>query len=129
MNETASAPVVALAGGTGDLGGRIAKALVARGAKVRALVRKGADAGKLRALSATGAEIVEVDFHDPAVLEAACKDAVCVVSALNGLRDTIVDLQGRLLDAAVARAPPASSLRISRWISRGFLKARTATST
>lgn len=36
-------PIIALAGAGGDLGGRIAKALVARGASVRALVRPGLD--------------------------------------------------------------------------------------
>lgn len=37
----ADGPVIALAGAGGDLGGRIAKALAARGAQVRALVRPG----------------------------------------------------------------------------------------
>ena len=38
-------PVTALAGVTGDLGDRIAKALVARDAEVRALVRPGLEPG------------------------------------------------------------------------------------
>ena len=101
-----SPAIVVLAGGTGDLGGRIARALVQRGAWVRALVRPGIAADRMHALAATGAEPVEVDFADPVALGAACAGAACVVSALSGLRDVIVDTQARLLDAAVSAGVP-----------------------
>lgn len=98
--------IVVLAGATGDLGGRIAAALGQRDAQVRALVRAGTSKAKRSVLHAAGATPVEVDFEDPAALASTCAGAVCVVSALNGLAPTMLDLQGRLLDAAVAAQVP-----------------------
>jgi uncharacterized protein YbjT (DUF2867 family) len=98
--------MVVLAGATGDLGGRIARAVVARGARVRALLRPGTAPDRKAALTGAGCEVVEVDFADPAALRDACRGAVCVASALNGLREVIVDMQARLLDAAVAAGVP-----------------------
>lgn len=98
--------IVVLAGATGDLGARIAIALVARGARVRALVRKETPTDKLAQVGRTGAEAVPVDFGDPQELARACAGAICVVSALSGLRDVIVGAQSRLLDAAVQAHVP-----------------------
>jgi len=61
-----------LAGATGNLGGRIAAALLVRGASVRALVRRGGDPDSLRALQGRGAELAEVDFSRAAELREAC---------------------------------------------------------
>ncbi|KQP91900.1 NmrA family NAD(P)-binding protein [Methylobacterium sp. Leaf117] len=96
----ADAQTVALAGIGGDLGGRIAAALVARGVQVRALVRSGST------VPVPGVTAVSVDYADAAALVAACRGADCVVSALNGLEPVILDAQGRLLDAAVAAGVP-----------------------
>jgi nucleoside-diphosphate-sugar epimerase len=97
---------IVLAGATGNLGGRIARALRARGAIVRALVRRGSSAETVSALKAAGVTIVEVSFADPDGLTRACAGATCVVSALSGLRGVIVDAQTELLHAAVtARVP------------------------
>ncbi len=98
--------LIVVAGSAGNLGGRIAAALIAREARLRALVRPGTPPEKLDRLRRLGAEIVAVDYADPAALEAACAGASCVVSALQGLRDVIVGGQGRLLDAAVAPGVP-----------------------
>jgi len=95
-----------MAGATGDLGHRIALALLDRGAQVRALVRPGNRKPELDELRTRGAEIVEVDFTSVAALAKACAGAACVVSALSGLRSVIVDTQARLLDAAVAAGVP-----------------------
>jgi uncharacterized protein YbjT (DUF2867 family) len=105
-NTGGAGAVVVLAGATGDLGGRIAVALGRRGVRVRALVRAGTFAAKRSTLEVTGATVVELDFEDPAALASACAGAVCVVSALNGLAPTMLGLQGRLLDAAVAARVP-----------------------
>ena len=102
----ASPATIALAGATGDLGFRIAQALLKRGAVVRALVRPGNTRAEVAALRDLGAEIVEVDFGSVSALTRACAGAACVVSALSGLRDVIVDGQKRLLDAAVAAGVP-----------------------
>lgn len=96
----ADAQTVALAGIGGDLGGRIAAALVARGVRVRALVRSGST------VPVPGVTAVSVDYADAASLVAACRGADCVVSALNGLEPVILDAQGRLLDAAVVAGVP-----------------------
>ena len=97
---------IVIAGAGGDLGDRIAKALVARGADVRALTRPGASAAKRSALAKLGAASVPVDYDDTAALTRACRGAACVVSALNGLEPVIFGAQGRLLDAAVAAGVP-----------------------
>lgn len=98
--------IVALAGATGDLGARILAALVARGATVRALVRPDAAAGDTARLTALGATLAKADARDVGAMATACEGATCVVSALNGLRDVIVDRQGVLLDAAVRAGVP-----------------------
>ncbi|MBD2769921.1 NmrA family NAD(P)-binding protein [Hymenobacter sp. BT664] len=95
-----------MAGATGDLGFRIAQALLKRGAVVRALVRPGSTKPEIAALREQGATIVEVDFNSVAQLTAACAGTACVVSALSGLRDVIVEAQTRLLQAAVAAGVP-----------------------
>ena len=92
---------VVVAGATGNLGGRIARALRDRGAGVRALVRRGAAPDTVERLKALGVAIATVDLNDAFQVAAACAGASCVVSALNGLRDVIVDAQSVLLDAAV----------------------------
>ncbi len=100
-------PVVVVAGATGNLGGRIATALVARGATVRALVRPGTAAARTAALRECGVDIVEVDLdNDAKGLVGACAGASCVVSALLGLHDVMVETQTRLLEAAVGAGVP-----------------------
>ena len=99
-------PVIALAGASGDLGGRIAKALIGRGAAVRALVRDDASPADRDRLSALGLTVRPVDIGDVGSVAGACEGAACVVSALNGLRDVIVDRQGVLLDGAVRAGVP-----------------------
>ena len=99
-HATSSTPIV-VAGGTGALGGKIARELVRQGAAVTALVRRGTHGPKVASLEQTGARVAEVDFADAAGLTLACAGASCVVSALSGLREVVVDAQSRLLDAAV----------------------------
>ncbi len=97
---------IALAGTAGDLGGRIAAALVARGATVRALVRPHASEADLDRVTATGAVPVLVDPSDVGALAEAVAGAACVVSALSGLRDVVLDRQSVLLDSAVRAGVP-----------------------
>jgi uncharacterized protein YbjT (DUF2867 family) len=97
---------ILVAGATGDLGGRIINALVAKGAKVRAVVRASSDTEKIQKLEKLGAEVVKVDTSNLAEMTAACQDVVCVISALAGLRDVIIDTQKVLLEAAVAAGVP-----------------------
>ncbi len=97
---------IVVAGATGNLGGRIARALLARGTSVRALVRQGTAREQIERLEALGVTIVSVDFNDAAQLTSACSSASCVVSALQGLRDVIVETQTVLLDAAMRAEVP-----------------------
>ena len=99
-------PTIVLAGATGDLGARIAKALVGRGAVVRALIRSDASAGDRERLSEMGTAVAPADVADAGSVATACEGAACVVSALNGLRGVIVDRQGVLLDGAVKAGVP-----------------------
>ncbi len=100
------ATLILVAGSTGNLGGRIIKALLKRGATVRALVRPGTDQKKLDQLTQPGVEIVAAAPTDVAALTEACRGAACVVSAVQGLHDVIVDAQAALLAAAVAAGVP-----------------------
>lgn len=97
---------ILVAGGTGNLGGRIVKALIARGAEVRAIVRNGSEPEKIKKLTEFGAKVITVDMSDVEELKQACQGASCVVSALSGLHDVIVDSQTKLLDAAIAAGVP-----------------------
>ena len=97
---------ILLAGATGDLGGRIAKALNKNGATVKAIVRPDSKKAAVDILKAGGVEIVELDMNDHESLVAACKGATCVISTYAGLMDVIIDAQGHLLDAAVEAGVP-----------------------
>ena len=97
---------VLLVGGTGMLGGKIARALLAKEAAVdlRVLARKSGDGDKAAAalsdLKAQGATVVEGDLTDPGSLDAATKGIDVVVSAVQGGDDIIIDGQVALAEAA-----------------------------
>lgn len=97
---------IILAGATGNLGARIARELVKQEAVVRAIVRGKNARTAAQKLQPLGVEIVQADYDDAAQLRAACKGGSCVVSALSGVRDTIIEAQSRLLEAAVAAEVP-----------------------
>ncbi|MFH1435487.1 MAG: NmrA family NAD(P)-binding protein [Pseudomonadota bacterium] len=97
---------IVVAGATGNLGGRIARALLERGAGVRALVRRGTARDKIERLKELGASIASVDLSSASEAAPACSGASCVVSALQGFRDVIVEAQTVLLDAAIEADVP-----------------------
>ena len=99
-------PIIALAGAGGDLGGRIAKALAARGADVRALVRPGLQESERARIAALGVTPVPADPANVDEMARAITGAACVVSALNGVRDVMIGRQGVLLVAAVQAGVP-----------------------
>jgi nucleoside-diphosphate-sugar epimerase len=98
--------ITVLAGATGNLGGRIARAILERGANVRAVVRHNSDPDKVEELRKRGAAIAEVDFNSVSEVTGACQGGSCVISALSGLREVIVEAQTLLLDAAVKAGVP-----------------------
>ena len=99
-------PIIALAGAGGDLGGRIARALVARGATVRALVRPGLEVAERTRIEALGVMPAPADPANIDAMAAAIAGVACVVSALNGLQGVMIGRQGVLLDAAVKAGVP-----------------------
>ena len=97
---------IAVAGATGNLGKRIVRALHAQGADVLALARKGVAEDKMNELRSLGAKVAIVDMSSASEIGKACAGVACVVSALQGLRDVIVDTQSVLLSAAIAAGVP-----------------------
>ncbi|MCC6410360.1 MAG: NmrA family NAD(P)-binding protein [Saprospiraceae bacterium] len=97
---------VVVAGGTGNLGERIIKSLVEKGAEVHAIVRSESNVDKIRHLEKLGAKVFIVDMLNTEAVARVCEGASCVVSALAGLRDVVVDAQKVLLDGAVAAKVP-----------------------
>ena len=106
MTATTPPPgTVLLAGGTGDLGGRILRHLLPLGA-VRVLIRPETNTAHISQLRAQGVEVIQTSYDDPGGLRRACTDVACVVSAINGLDSAIVGAQSRLLEAAAAVGVP-----------------------
>jgi uncharacterized protein YbjT (DUF2867 family) len=97
---------ILVAGATGNLGMRIVDMLCNKGAVVTALVRESSDPEVVRTFKDRGVTIYKTDLTDAEVLKQACIGIDCVVSALQGLRDVIVDGQQALLEAAVAAGVP-----------------------
>jgi len=97
---------ILVAGATGNLGQKICRELIKLNVPVRAIVREGSSQEKRAALEKMGVDIMQVDLSDEQKLTDACKGVSCVVSALAGLRDVIVDFQTILLHAAVAAGVP-----------------------
>ncbi len=98
--------IILVAGGTGNLGERIINALLDRGAEVHAVIRSGGDPKKTDKLQNLGVKVSRVNMLSVEEVSTACIGASCVVSALAGLRDVIIDVQKTLLDAAVAAGVP-----------------------
>ena len=97
---------IIVAGASGRLGTRIARTLIERGANVKALVRHETDSGSADELRKLGATIAKVDYYNGPQLTKACEGGSCVISALSGLGEVLIDAQSQLLAAAVkARVP------------------------
>lgn len=97
---------VVVAGATGQLGRLIATSLRTRNMSVKALVRPGTTPSRTEALRDAGVIVAEADLSDVPTLTKELQGASCVVSALNGLADTMLGTQKALLDAAVAAKVP-----------------------
>jgi uncharacterized protein YbjT (DUF2867 family) len=71
---------VLVAGATGQLGGRIARQLMAAGMPIRALAR---DRARLQPLADAGAEVAAVDLQNMAQVNEACRGISQIVSTVN----------------------------------------------
>lgn len=103
-SSNATQPEVLVVGITGNLGARIAGALLDRGeVRVRALVRPGSqNKPGVPELVQRGVQLVEGDILDPATLPAAVQGVSAVISAVNNEEALIVTGQQNLLRAAAA---------------------------
>jgi uncharacterized protein YbjT (DUF2867 family) len=106
MTAPTKHPTVVVAGAAGDLGTRITAALIKRGADVRALVRPDSSPADQDRLQELGATPVTANPRDVDAVADASAGATVIVSALNGLREVILDRQSVLLDAAVHAGIP-----------------------
>ncbi len=98
--------IILVAGATGNLGLRIVKALVNKDAEVRVLVRSTSNPETLKQLGDLGAKIYTIKNWNLEELTPCCVGVSCVVSALAGLREVVIDAQKILLDAAIAAGVP-----------------------
>lgn len=101
-----TSPIIVVAGATGNLGGRIVAALLERGVSVVTPCRDASSRERVQRLQQLGARIVSVDWTSVSQITAVCSGASCVVSALSGLREVIVETQTVLLHAAVQAHVP-----------------------
>jgi NAD(P)-dependent dehydrogenase (short-subunit alcohol dehydrogenase family) len=100
-NQVKMKKTIVVLGATGNLGGRIVKVLLAKGAAIKAIVRAETDSEKINELVQNGVKVFCADINDKAAISAYFTGADCVVSALAGLRETIIDAQVCFLNAAV----------------------------
>ncbi|MGW4641229.1 NmrA/HSCARG family protein [Sphaerisporangium sp. NPDC004334] len=92
-----SAPVL-VTGATGQQGGATARALLASGVPVRALVRDPAS-GRARAIESLGAELVTGDLFDRESVTRAAKGARAVFSVQTPVTEQGLDFDGELTQA------------------------------
>jgi uncharacterized protein YbjT (DUF2867 family) len=98
--------MVLVAGATGNLGGKIIDALLEQGADVRAVVREKTDEKNVERLRNKGVKVYQVNLLDKSEIAKVCEGVGCVVSALSGLREVVIDTQKALLDGAVEAGVP-----------------------
>jgi nucleoside-diphosphate-sugar epimerase len=97
---------IVVAGATGNLGERIVQSLLKKGAEVRVIVRENSDSAKVSKLEKLGAKVFKINMLNIDEVTKACVGVDCVVSALAGLQNVIIDTQKVLLDAAVLAGVP-----------------------
>src|SRR6266852_9559849 len=109
IDDNAQDKVFAVVGATGQQGGATARALLAGGARVRALVRD-PQAARAQAIQQQGAQLVGADLDDPASLRAAFAsvDGVYAMTTSYTPRGTAGEIeQGKAMgDAALAAGVP-----------------------
>jgi hypothetical protein len=97
---------ILVAGATGNLGNRICRELLKREAAVSAIVRTSTDSEKIDTLTKMGVKVLEIDVNSLDEIAKACTGIHCVVSALAGLGDVILDVQKKVLDGALQAGVP-----------------------
>lgn len=77
--------MILVAGSTGVLGSEIVRQLLAKGEKVRAMVRATSNPESVAALKKAGAEVVVGDLKSPSSLDAACRGVDAVISGVTAV--------------------------------------------
>lgn len=109
-----TSPPILVAGASGQLGGTVARLLLAEGFPVRALARR---LEPLRPLADLGAEIVASDLRDAGGVRQACDGAAQVVSTANNVQGSGASSPTRVdVEAYRSLARAASDARVSRWL-------------
>lgn len=98
--------IIVIAGGTGNLGRKIIDALLTQNAEVRAIVRHDSNLQKIKELELKGVQVFKIDTSNIAEISKHCLGADCMISALAGLEETILDIQKNFLDAAIEAKIP-----------------------
>ncbi|MDJ1473296.1 NmrA family NAD(P)-binding protein [Xanthocytophaga flava] len=98
--------IIIVFGATGNLGNRIVRELLKRDVEVRTIIRTSTDPQKMNTLKQMGATVQEVDLANVDAIAKASAGGSCIVSALAGLGDVIVDLQKRIIDGAIQAGVP-----------------------
>ncbi len=93
--------VIAVVGATGNLGGKTIDALLAKGADLKVIVRLETKPEKVKALEQKNVKVYQVNTDVKSEITKCFEGADCVVSVLAGLKETIIDAQKIVLDAAV----------------------------
>jgi nucleoside-diphosphate-sugar epimerase len=93
--------IIVVAGATGNLGGKIVNALITMDVEVRAIVRLETDPKKIQELEQKGIKVFQVNTNNVSEISQYCLGAHCMVSALAGLKETVIDSQKIFLDAAI----------------------------
>ena len=77
-----------------------------KGATIKAIVRKETTSRKIEQLEEVGVSVFQVNMNDKIEIAKHCVGIDCVISALSGLRETIIETQKTLLDGAVDAKVP-----------------------
>jgi uncharacterized protein YbjT (DUF2867 family) len=115
-------------GATGLLGTEICRVLTGTGRPVRALVRAGADAGKVAALKAFKVELATGDLKDAASLAAACRGASTVITTASSTfsRREGDSIQSVDRDGQIALVDAAKAAKVGHFVLVSFPPARFA---
>ena len=97
---------IVVIGASGNLGGKIVDALVAKGAMVKTIVRLATNEQKIKELKQKGVQVFQVDTSNILEISKCCVGADCMVSALSGLEETIINAQSIFLQAAIQAKIP-----------------------
>lgn len=101
MNTT-----ILVAGATGNLGGKIINALLEKNVTVMAIVRLETSSEKILILENKEVKVFQVDMSNKHEIAKVCQNVDCIISALSGLKETIIDIQKKLLDGAILAKVP-----------------------